>query len=363
MQSGYFAFGFYQEGQRLAIGIWLLDGTPNKTLVWAANRNNPISANATLVLAEDNILALTSEKGELRFVTGQLNKHIYSASMLDNGNFVLYSSDSQIIWQSFDSPTHTILAGQSLRHAFIELYSTLSRTNHTSGRFKLDLYEDRLLLSPVDTPDGDFSYYWELLSPKKDFHKLNLDENGHMYLVTSNDEISKNVTGGWPSSNGTMVIYRATLDKDGVFRLYSHSVRKNGSSTVEIKWPDNKCSVNGICGFNSYCTLVSGQTDCMCLPGFDYTNPDDRSAGCKMRWGDGGFESEEKRMTDSIISLENTEFTADSYDSYSNVLGLGSKDCKEACLKDGNCVAALHGTQCYKLKLPLRYGKRSTKTI
>lgn len=180
LPSGYFAFGFYQEGQRLAIGIWLLDGTPNKTPVWAANRNNPISANATLVLAEDNILALTSEEGEFRFVTGQLNKHIYSASMLDNGNFVLYSSDSQIIWQSLDSPTNTILAGQSLRHAFIELYSTLSRTNHTSGRFKLDLYEDRLLLSPVDTPDGDFSYYWELLSPKKDFHKLNLDENGHM---------------------------------------------------------------------------------------------------------------------------------------------------------------------------------------
>ena len=37
-----------------------------------------------------------------------------SAAMLDSGNFVLYDNDSNVIWESFDFPTDTILGGQNL---------------------------------------------------------------------------------------------------------------------------------------------------------------------------------------------------------------------------------------------------------
>jgi hypothetical protein len=37
-----------------------------------------------------------------------------SASMLDTGNFVLYDSDNQTIWESFKNPTDTILPTQQL---------------------------------------------------------------------------------------------------------------------------------------------------------------------------------------------------------------------------------------------------------
>lgn len=191
--------------------------------------------------------------------------------MLDNGNFVLYNYDSQIIWQSFDYPTNTILAGQSLLEAEnAELYSSVTSTNHVSRRFKLDLDFEGLLLSPVETPDDDSSYYWRLPSFNQNIQKLNLNDYGHTYLVTFEDTISKNITDGWPSSNGTVVIYRATLNQDGVFRLYSHSIHKNGSSTVEVKWQasNNKCSVNGICGFNSYYTLVEWRNRLQMSPWF-----------------------------------------------------------------------------------------------
>ncbi|KAI3970660.1 hypothetical protein MKX01_024307, partial [Papaver californicum] len=48
------------------------------------------------------------------------------AKMHDNGNFVLYGSESQIVWESFDYPTDTILGGQKLK-AGIDLFSSNHR--------------------------------------------------------------------------------------------------------------------------------------------------------------------------------------------------------------------------------------------
>ncbi|XXG68982.1 hypothetical protein AAC387_Pa06g1954 [Persea americana] len=164
--SGHFAFGFYQEGQGFAVGIWLIDGSPNKTVVWTANTDDPlVSANATLVLTKDDKLVSTAEGGPTKSITDTLNGFIYPASMLDNGNFVLYSSDSKIIWQSFDYPTDTILAGQSLilpsglrREGQDLLSSSVSETNHTIGRFRLTLSrDDGLSMAPAD---DDSSSYW-----------------------------------------------------------------------------------------------------------------------------------------------------------------------------------------------------------
>ncbi|MGV7343223.1 hypothetical protein PJI17_31490, partial [Mycobacterium kansasii] len=44
--SRLFAFGFYREGTGFKVGIWL-ETTPNKTIVWTANRNDPpVSTNS-----------------------------------------------------------------------------------------------------------------------------------------------------------------------------------------------------------------------------------------------------------------------------------------------------------------------------
>ncbi|KAJ8627697.1 hypothetical protein MRB53_021004 [Persea americana] len=370
--SGHFAFGFYKEGQGFAVGIWLLDGSLHKTVVWTANTDEPlVSANATLALTKNDILVSTVEGSQPKSITGGLDGElIYSASMLENGNFVLYGSDSKTIWQSFDCPTDTILAGQSLilpsvqRLRYSEkvlLSSSVSRTNHTMGRFRLTLNLDAgLSLTPAD---DDSSSYWAPNSYEEEDYKLNLDDNGHMYLAMENDTISWNVTAGWPSSNHTSAIYRATLDQDGNFRLYSHGMQKNNNSAADFRWQavDDNCSVYGSCGINSYC-MLGEPINCTCVPGFDYINSSETSAGCEMRWGDSGFGSvEEKRMTTTIVSLQNTEFKSDYYSLLQNT---EKEDCKEACSIDANCVAAQHYISiCYKLKFPLRYGRRQREML
>ncbi|RWR97732.1 G-type lectin S-receptor-like serine/threonine-protein kinase RLK1 [Cinnamomum micranthum f. kanehirae] len=271
---GHFAFGFYQEGQGFAVGIWLLDGSPDKTVVWTANTYDPlVSATAPLVLTKDDKLVSTAEGGQTKSIVERLEAPIYSASMLNNGNFVLYSSDLKIIWQTFSYPTDTILAGQSLilkpeqRSGQDLSFSSVSRTNHTIGRFRLTLNRGGLSLTPAWTIDDDSSSYWTApdLYKNEDFFKFNLHDNGQLYVARENHTVSLNLTAGWPSSKDTMVIYRATLDPDGIFRLYSHSMRKNNNSAAEFKWESlrDECSVFGSCGINCYC-MVGEPINCTC---------------------------------------------------------------------------------------------------
>ena len=111
--SGLFAFGFYPQNDGFAVGIWLLNQT-EKIVIWTTNRDDPpVSSNATLELTIDGELMLRTEQGRELSIS-HVNDAANSAAMLDSGNFVLYGNDSNVIWDSFDFPTNTILGGQNL---------------------------------------------------------------------------------------------------------------------------------------------------------------------------------------------------------------------------------------------------------
>ncbi|KAF4376174.1 hypothetical protein G4B88_004978 [Cannabis sativa] len=122
--SGQFAFGFYKQGNGFAIGIWF-DKIKEKTVIWTANRDQqqPLPQSTTLVL---NDFA--------NFVSP--DQPAASASLLDSGNFVLYNSDSEIIWQSFENPTeYSFCQGKILRQE--KIVSAVSESNHSLGTFQL----------------------------------------------------------------------------------------------------------------------------------------------------------------------------------------------------------------------------------
>ncbi|KAF2284364.1 hypothetical protein GH714_021124 [Hevea brasiliensis] len=78
--------------------------------------DSPVSANSTLELTIDGKLLLRTEQGQERLIA-DVSDPIDSATMLDSGNFVLYGSNSSVVWQSFDFPTDTLLGGQNLSNA------------------------------------------------------------------------------------------------------------------------------------------------------------------------------------------------------------------------------------------------------
>jgi hypothetical protein len=140
--SGLFAFGFYPQGSGFAIGIWMVNQPENIT-VWTANRDSPpVSSNTTLNLTRDGLL-LRTEQGEENLIANS-SYPADSASMHDSGDFVLYDNSSYVIWESFDFPTDTILGGQNLSN---NLVSSVSRSDHSSGRFYLTMQGDGNLVS------------------------------------------------------------------------------------------------------------------------------------------------------------------------------------------------------------------------
>lgn len=90
----------------------------------------------------------------------KLDQPISSTSMLDSGNFVLYGSNQENIWQSFDHPTDTILPGILSKDQ--ELISSRSESDYFSGIFKLKMQSDgNLVQHPVDAPDTSQHANWD----------------------------------------------------------------------------------------------------------------------------------------------------------------------------------------------------------
>lgn len=91
------------------VGI-VFDKIPERTLVWSANRDDEAQAGSNISLTSTGGFVLIHKNGtEVSIYNG---KDICSASMSDNGNFMLFDSSSSIpTWQSFGHPTDNLLAG------------------------------------------------------------------------------------------------------------------------------------------------------------------------------------------------------------------------------------------------------------
>ncbi|ERN01775.1 hypothetical protein AMTR_s00981p00001600, partial [Amborella trichopoda] len=110
--SGDFAFGFYSiEGNQFLVGIWF-HKISERTLVWSANRDQPVQSGSTIQLTLDGRLGFTDSKGLETWIYNQTTG-VSSGAVLDTGNFILVDSVSSILWQSFENPTDTLLPGQT----------------------------------------------------------------------------------------------------------------------------------------------------------------------------------------------------------------------------------------------------------
>ncbi|KAJ0041477.1 hypothetical protein Pint_27161 [Pistacia integerrima] len=177
---------------------------------------------------------------------------------------------------------------------------------------------------------------------------LNLDVDGHLYLVNSTGFVIKDLTPGGYSIEGT--IYLMKIDTDGIFRLYSFKLNQN--SSVSIVWASSvdKCSSKGLCGLNRYCVKNDRDIYCKCLPGFLVSG----EGGCQKNFSTENCESKDGNIKYTIDRVANTTWEDASY----SILSLPTEEeCEKACLEDCSCEAAMFKDgECRKQKLPLRFG-------
>nr|POE46709.1 g-type lectin s-receptor-like serine/threonine-protein kinase lecrk3 [Quercus suber] len=360
--SGHFEFGFYQQGNGFMVGIWLV-GINNITVVWTARRDDPpVTRNATLNLTKDGLFLIT-EQG-LKHISARTSDSAYfAANMLDSGNFVLYNKNNSIIWETFSYPTDTILGGQFLSSGG-QLFSNLSETNQSTGRYRLKMqYDGNLVLYPVNTVDVSSDAYWSSGTYENVlvYYRLYLNNTGLLHIINSTGN-SVEVLSSSSASNNITTIYRATLEFNGFFRLYSHTYNETGtlnSSVIEWYAVDDLCKVKGFCGFNSFCTLNDGKPYCLCLPGTDFIDANHTFLGCESNFLEVGCKGGREFVESyNIYTTENMIWEDIPF---MDVPTSTKEECRNSCLEDCNCGAALFiDSQCQKQKLPLRYVRRDS---
>ncbi|KAK1371551.1 Receptor-like serine/threonine-protein kinase [Heracleum sosnowskyi] len=363
--SGLFAFGFYRQGDnRYGVGIFFAGLPHNKTVVWTANRDDPpVSNDVTLRLTPDGRLVIQQKSQESPTDVVKLNQSISYASILDSGNFVLYGSNQEMIWQSFDHPTDAILPGQILSEER-DLVSGMTESDYSQGKFRLKMQGDaNLVLYPAKTIDSSLNSYWSTGTFGNGGLNvtLNLDSNGHLYLrgyfgFRDSFYVLQNLTEGFPEKQR---VYLMKIDFDGILRLYSLSLDgKGNSSSVVWNAPTNRCDPKGLCGSNAYCTLTNdGGAKCECPFGFNYISLDSRN-DCERNYTVDGCNNKDQTIQYNMTQLQHTwwENDPDSVDQMKT-----KEECEAACLEDCKCEAALFKDgDCKKVSLPLRYGKYSS---
>lgn len=360
-----FAFGFFKEGSGFKVGIWLVDDS-NDTIVWTANRDEAaVSSAAILQFTTDGRIMLASPGNENKFITPEQNEKPKCPSMLDSGNLVIYNEQDEFIWQSFDFPTDTILERQFLHHDK-RLYSNLSPTNHSTGRYTLIAQSDgNLVAYPAKAGDTVESAYWasdtDMSTPPR---SLYLDSSGAFLLVNDTDLSAVSMKDLciiiWPPSNSSLqqenIILRLNLGFDGNLVLYSHSLNTTNKSTT-LLWQaiDDLCDVSSFCGVNSYCTRSNNQSLCNCLPGTDKVA--DFPSGCQ-RNSTGAVCSGGKENGDIYNFTALKDFSLKDIPYFAKMLG--KEECLQSCLQDCDCDAALFDESqnlCSKHALPLSYSR------
>jgi hypothetical protein len=359
--SGTFAFGFYPQGSGFIVGIWLV-GKPADIITWTAYRDDPpVPSNATLELTVNGKLLLrtyyaNNEAGEEKLIA-KIEKSASNARMLDSGNLVLCNEHSEVIWESFNFPTDTILGGQNL-HAGRELLSSASTTSLSTRRFRLKMqYDGNLVLYPVDTPDTSVDAYWSTDTFGSSGTHLYLNYTGELLILTKTSGKVKAVFYSDSEPESSSIIYRATLEYNGIFRLYSHSFDSNGVYTTSLKAyePESQCEVKTFCGLNSYCTMNDDQPDCRCLPGTVPVDPEQRYNGCERNYTEQLCKVAEETSLYNITDMEKMSW--DDYPYFRN--SMSEEDCRKSCLQDCNCAGALYQSgDCKKVKFPVKYARR-----
>ncbi|KAI3870215.1 hypothetical protein MKX03_025811 [Papaver bracteatum] len=141
--GGVFKLGFFSppNSTHRYIGIWY-EFDP-RTIVWVANRDNPLKdSTGTLRITDDGSLVVSDGRGVVFWTTDMSNISTPTnsvAELLDTGNFVLRLL-TDVVWQSFDHPTNTLLPGMNIGGSRVtgkklELTSWKSESDPSTGIF------------------------------------------------------------------------------------------------------------------------------------------------------------------------------------------------------------------------------------
>lgn len=159
--NGAFLAGFFPAGHNAYyFAVWFNNQSCLKDcVVWTANRDQPVNGvNSKLTLKNNGDVTLSDAGYTVVWSTGTLSDSAVRLQLHDSGNLVLQTVGGETLWQSFDSPTDTLVPEQKLTRNTV-LVSSRSRGNFSGGYYKLYFDNDNILRLLYNGPDVS-SVYW-----------------------------------------------------------------------------------------------------------------------------------------------------------------------------------------------------------
>ncbi|XP_073314826.1 G-type lectin S-receptor-like serine/threonine-protein kinase At5g24080 [Primulina huaijiensis] len=365
-----FAFGFTpvdSMNDEFELGIWFQQLPGDRTLVWSANANNPVSEDAIFDFDRSGNLVL-NDRGTAVWTSNTSNSGVETAVMSENGNFILYGTNQRIIWQSFSHPSDTLLPGQPLTVS-LELKSSRSPAHGGFYTMKMLQQPNSLNLAlTYNVPEGyepslesyaNYSYW-----PGPNVSNVTgevtavLDEGGSFGIiygsssegavyVYKNENDNGTLSLARNQSSAPLVLRRLILEANGNLRIYRWDNDVNGSRQWVSEWAavSTPCEIAGICG-NGICNLGISKSNasCICLPGTFKVNNDDNCSGNSSLTGKC---SPHRGNLSSLFKIETVQQTNYFYSDSSVIANYSDIEseakCGDVCLSDCECVASVYG--------------------
>ncbi|TXG47211.1 hypothetical protein EZV62_026505 [Acer yangbiense] len=353
-----FELGFFSPSNSTLryVGVWY-HKIEEQTVVWVANRNNPISdrngsfsigSDGNLMVLDGNSNAVWSSKAS------NIESNTTTAKLSDDGNFILTSSENigfvdKAYWQSFENPTDTYLPGMRVRvnrtmgdnHAFTSWKSASdpSPGNYTLGvdphgapqiiiwehrkrRWRSGQWNSVIFTGVPETANlASFLYGFKLSPPDQ--------SDGTMYFTYN------------PAKASDLLRFRISWDGHEEQLIWNEG---NKNWTVMQRQPDDECELYNHCGDFGVCNKLESPK-CRCMDGFvpkhvEQWNRGNWSDGCVRRTKlqcernssvagqNGGSEDGFKRF--KCMKLP---------DSAHVVTPRQSESCEKRCLQNCSCTA------------------------
>ncbi|XP_004291073.1 PREDICTED: putative receptor protein kinase ZmPK1 [Fragaria vesca subsp. vesca] len=329
-----FKAGFHQVGNNsYCFAIWFnepSDSYQNRTIVWMANRDQPVNGKRSkLSLLKTGNVILTDAAQSHVWTTTTSSLSPARLSLHDSGNLVLLDLKTKVVlWQSFDSPTDTLLPLQPFTRT-AKLVSTRSQSNFSSGFYKLFFDNDNLMRLLFDGPEISSAYWPNPAYVSWDNARSTYNSTRTAVLDSLGSFASSDNLTFLAADYGAKLQRRLTIDFDGNVRLYS---REKPGENWKVTWQafSDPCVIHGICGANSVCSYdPSSGRKCSCLPGYQMQNHTDWSLGCQPEFQFSYGEGESR-----FLQLSQVEFYGYDYNEYQNY---SYDDCEQRCLELDNC--------------------------
>lgn len=341
-----YALGFFSPGNSVKryVGIWY-NQISEQTLVWVANRDNPINGTSGVLAVNIQGNLVLYERNQSTVPVWQANISNVSAGspaaqLLDSGNLVLIRNDTgETLWQSFDHPTDTLLPNMRLgwdKRTGLNRYLTAWKSPDDPGSGNFSFKMDLAGFSQVLLYKGDAKWWRAGSWTGQRWSGVPEMTRNFIFNITYIDNQDEVFV--YYSLNDPSILSRMIVNETGFQQRFTWSGQ-------DRKWigfwtaPREQCDYYGHCGPNSNCNPShADEFECTCLPGFEPKYPKewflrDGSGGCKRKLGTSACQKGE-----GFIKLARVKVPDTSGGAHVD-MHLGLKACEEKCLSNCSCVA------------------------